>query len=90
MKNKVIALILFSLVGCSSVPARVPVLADRTLFISEDVPGLEFRYSFCVKQFMGACFKAEDRREYFDLRDPDVRRLLNDTGFTARARGKCE
>lgn len=65
------------------------MLAERTLYVSKDLPGLEYRYQMCIESFLGACFEAEDRKEYYDLRDEKVRQFLINAGFVVHTKLKC-
>lgn len=65
-----------------------PTLENRTLRISEKVPGFEYQWMECVKPFLGFCRKWEVKVEYYDLSDPGVRSKLAAMGFVARVRDK--
>lgn len=86
MRFSALPIYLLTLSACAHPgrPYSMPMMEDRTLYVSEDVPGLEFRYSLCTVQFMGACFAHEAHKEYYDLRDEGVRHLLQDAGFSAK------
>lgn len=64
----------------------MPQLENRTLDISEDLPGFEYRYWICTKRFLGICTRQELKVEKFDLNDADLRRRLIDMGFVAKVR----
>lgn len=74
--------------GCAHLPrANLPAISKRELHISKQLPGLEFRYKQCIDSFLGVCFNSEDRVEYYDLRNDDVKKLLTDLDFRARSNG---
>jgi hypothetical protein len=63
-------------------------LENRTLRISEKVPGFEYQWEECVKKFLGMCTKKEMKLELFDLRTPEIRQKLIQMGFVARVKEK--
>lgn len=75
------------LAGCASIQAdTVPVLSNRTLRISDSIPGFTYQYKVCVKKLIGFCTKHEMHIDVYDLRDPVVRKQLIDMGFVARVK----
>lgn len=81
------------LVACSSLgerdPELPPALENRTLKLSDKVPGFEYQYRECTQRgLFGVCRKVEMRIETFDLRDPVVRDKLINMGFVAKVRDK--
>lgn len=83
-------LILGVIVACSSLPADpIPVLENRTLKISDKVPGFEYQWLECEKKSLfGGCKKWIAKVELYDLTDPEVREKLRDMGFVAKVREK--
>lgn len=65
----------------------VPALEQRTLRISKDFAGLEYRYEVCVKHAV-ICWKKEWRLDKYDLTDSVMREKLINMGFVARVREK--
>lgn len=72
--------------SCASSLKASPRLENRTLRISKDFPGFEYRY--CIKKhwFTGDCTKWQIDK--YDLRDDTTRQKLIDMGFVARVRKK--
>lgn len=83
-----IGIILF--VGCASlaITDQPPALENRTLRISDKVPGFEYQWRECSKKFFGSCRKWELKIEYYDLTDIAVRNKLSAMGFVGRVRDK--
>ncbi len=83
---------LFFFVGCASVASNfrdvLPLLAARTLLISETKPGhLEYPYEVCVKRgLLGGCREMEQGVDYYDLNDPAVASKLRDMNFQAKVK----
>lgn len=75
--------------SCASQPLHLPpTLEQRTLRISEKVPGFEYQWRECTKSFLGICRNWEMKVEYYDLTVPAVRDKLINMGFVARVRDK--
>lgn len=75
------------LAGCASIQAdTIPVLSNRTLRISESIPGFTYQYKVCAKKFIGFCTEHKMQIDVYDLRDPMVRKQLIDMGFVARVK----
>lgn len=82
-----LVLILCGIYGCASIPDPViPDMKARTLLFSADEPMLYYQWRVCTKHFLGSCTKWEMKRENYDLRDPLMRKQLNDMGFVAKVR----
>lgn len=77
-------------VGCatSQIVLPPPSLENRTLRISEDAPGFEYKWFECVRKFLGFCTEKAERKEIYDLTKKDVRQRLIAMGFVARVRNK--
>jgi hypothetical protein len=63
-------------------------LEHRTLRISPEVPGFEYQYEICLKKILGICTKRGMKREFYDLRDENLKQKLIDMGFVAKVREK--
>lgn len=92
MKSYAYALFLalaVSIIGpaCASLDV-VPELSMRTLRISKDIAGFEYRYKDCIKHFLGMCSKSEMKVDYYDLNDPKTKQKLMDMGFVLEVREK--
>lgn len=78
-----------SALSCASSPTRSPPRLElRELRLSETIPGFEYHYEECAKEFLGICTKWEWRTDVYDLRDDAVRLKLRNMGFIARVREK--
>jgi hypothetical protein len=90
--KKISFLAVFLFVGCASVAANfrdvLPLLAARTLIVSETKPGaLEYPYEVCAHRgLFGGCKETEKGVEYFDLNDPAVASKLRDMNFQCRVK----
>lgn len=85
--NALTLFLIISTLSCASSPIQSPPsLENRTLRISEKVPGFEYQWRECAKKFLGMCTKWEMRVEYYDLTDIAVRQKLIAMGFVARIR----
>jgi hypothetical protein len=90
--KSVLTLLLISLSSaCASFAGPSLVTLElRTLRLSRDFAGFEYRYEVCRKTFLGACVKKEWVVDKYDLTDPKVRAQLVDMGFVARVREKVQ
>lgn len=81
-----LALIILS-IGCSSsAKVLVPKLGLRTLRISRDFAGFEYRYCKKKKFLSSKC--KEWHTDKYDLTDGSTRQKLIDMGFVAKVRRK--
>lgn len=77
---------LVSLNACASAAKPVPSLENRTLYVSKTEPGLYYQWRECTKTgLFGACKEEKIVNEYYDFRDPAVRKQLSDMGFKAQS-----
>lgn len=77
--------------SCASSQLRLPpTLTARTLRISNkaDFAGFEYSYEVCAKEILGFCRKTEMKTDFYDLKDPVVKKQLQDMGFVLRVRDK--
>lgn len=75
--------------GCASLgETSPPALENRTLKISDKVPGFEYQYFECVKKGLFGCRQWELRTETYDLTDSEVREKLKNMGFVAKVKDK--
>lgn len=94
MKKLPFLLLIVSLSGCAFAEMDQydnPIaLENRTLYISDKVPGFEHPYWECTKKrpILGGCAKKELRVDYYDLTDPKVKEKLKNMGFVAVVREK--
>jgi hypothetical protein len=72
----------------SSSIALPPVLENRSLRISPDIPGFEYQYEECIAHFLGFCTKTEMKKDVYDLTDIEVRKKLIAMGFILKVRDK--
>lgn len=85
MKTLMICLLL--IVGCASLQAdTIPALPNRTLRISETIPGFEYQYEVCDKKILGICVSHKWQKDAYDLNDVKVRQQLIDMGFVAHVK----
>lgn len=90
--KKIFFIAVFICAGCASVASNfrdvLPLLAARTLLISETKPGhLEYPYEVCVKRgLFGGCKETQKGVDYYDLNDPAVASKLRDMNFEANVR----
>lgn len=62
-----------------------PKLEQRTLWLSEEIPG--FFYHYCVKEsIFGNC--KEYKTDYYDLTDVELRKKLKNMGFVLKVHQK--
>lgn len=81
--------LIMSVMSCAISQTRLPPdLSLRLLDISDKVPGFQYQWRECVKQFLGMCRKEEVHTEYYDLTNPAVKQKLKDMGFKAVIPGK--
>ena len=80
-----LAFTVLSLNACASLPAaNLPALENRTLLISQTVPGFYYQWKECAKKgLFGACREEHMVTEQYDLRDPETVKKLRDMGFRA-------
>lgn len=88
MRMLIVGFLLFSLSACASNPVTPPVLANRSLRISPDLPGFEYQYEVCLKTFLGICTKRQWTKDTYDLTDIATRNKLIDMGFIGVVREK--
>lgn len=91
--NRLLSVLMLSLISLSSSCASwallsPPELANRSLRISPDLPGLEYQYEVCHHKVLGICTKTRMEKITYDLRDEKVRHQLIDMNFVARVREK--
>lgn len=88
MRIIVFLAILLTLPACAGMPVDPPTLANRSLRISKDVPGLEYQYEVCVKKILFICTRREWVKDRYDLTDVNMRQQLIDMGFVVKVRDK--
>lgn len=76
-----------SITACASTARPIPSLENRTLYVSKgEIPGLYYQWRECTKRgLFGGCKEEKIVNEYYDFRDPAVRKQLNDMGFRAQS-----
>lgn len=90
--KKISFIVVLFFAGCASVASNfrdvLPLLAARTLLISETKPGnLEYPYEVCVKRgLLGGCRENQSGIDYLDLNDPAIGSKLRDMNFECRVR----
>lgn len=88
MRVFLIGLIL-SLSACGSMPVDPPALENRSLRISADIAGFEYRYEVCTgTNIFGGCKGTKWVTETYDLTDMDTRKMLIHMGFVGKVREK--
>lgn len=71
--------------SCASLFAVViPTLGDRTLRISADKSGLEYRYEICTSRFLGICTEHKYSSDFYDLTNAETRKQLINMEFVCR------
>lgn len=92
--KKISCIILLVFVGCASVASNfrdvLPLLAARTLLISETKPGkLEYPWLVCAKRgLFGGCREEQSGIDYLDLNDPATASKLRDMNFECKVRAE--
>lgn len=91
MKKLLFVVTLF-FIGCASVASNfrdvLPLLAARTLLISETKPGsLEYPWAICARRgLFGGCKEEQAGIDYLDLNDPATASKLRDMNFQCKVK----
>ncbi len=83
-------ILLFILTACASVDKPKPPALDlRTLDLSLEIPGFVYQWEACVRTgLFGKCREWEIKKELYDLRDPEIQKMLYNMNFVGRIREK--